>query len=212
MTTVTEVIRFDAAQLSAIYKACKTVDKANAKAQKANDERMGAYATFIVLALETGADTFDAAMTTLFADIRANVGGIATKVNAQPTKDGKAWQVPSAMSSAKSVLVSALELGVEMVDGETGEPRSFGGIRKDVQALRKAEKEAERTPEEIARDVLRERLVDLAATLATDEPDAAMADHYGVLTALLNGWIIDAAEVAGEDDAEVEALKVALAA
>ena len=212
MTTVTNVIRFDAAQLAPIYKACKTVDKANAEAQKANDKRQGAYATFTALAVETGGEVFGQAMDTLFSDIRANVDGIAKKVNAQATKDGKAWQVPSAMSSAKSVLVSALELGVETTDAETGEIRAFGAIRKDVQALRKAEKDAERSDEEIARDVLRQRLVDLADALATDEPDAAMVAHYGVLTSLLNGWVIEAAEVAGEEPGEVEALKVALAA
>ena len=201
---------FNAKQLASIIAATKGVAKANVDAQKANDKRMGAYGTFTQLAMDMGSDDFGSAMDHLFESIRANVDGIAKKVGADPTKDGKAWTVPGSMSTAKSVLLGAFEYGVPFEDDHG--VRAFGAIRTDVKQAKKAEKDAERTPSEIARDALAAQLRELADGIAKDEPDFAMVDHYDALKAYLAGWVVEQAKIAGEDADVVAALEKVLLA
>jgi len=202
--------RFTSEQLERILSAVSGVDSANEAAAKAAEARSGAYGTFTALAVEMKAKSFGASMETLFKMIRTNQNDIAKKVNAEPTKKGDAWQVPSSMSSAKSVLLGAFEYGIDL-DDEDG-VRAFGAIRKDVQAAAKAEKDAERDAPTIARDELIVRLQDMAAALAADKPDAAMQAHYESLQDGLSAWVVEGAKIAGEDADAVAALELALAA
>ena len=201
---------FDADQLKLIVASVQGIDKANKAVEQANEKRTGSYATFTLLATEMGQEDFAQCMESLFADIRVNKGGIARKVKAPANDKGDAWKIPSAMSSAKSVLLTAYEFGVPMLDEETDQPRPFGTIRKEANAAKKSEAQAERTLQEIERDQLADHLREFAGSIASEEPDLAMAASYRKLEAMLDAWTVEHAAISGADEEEVEALKGAI--
>lgn len=209
---VNETATFTSEQINMICESVRTVDKANAEAQAANEKRMGAYGTFTQLASEMDSESFEQSMDNLFASIRVNTKGIAKRVKAKANDKGDGWKIPSSMSSAKSVLLSAYEYGVPLLDEETDAPRPFGTIRKEAKAAKQAEEQAERTLQEIQRDMLVDRLTEFAASLKSEEPDLAMAGHYADLETALDDWTLEHAKLSGADEDEVEALEEVLKA
>jgi hypothetical protein len=110
--------------------------------QKLNETRSGTYSSMVAagIAAGTGAEGF-----ALFArvwdglkdDIQKNRDGIAAKLRC-PKRSGKkgGYKVPSAASSAASVVSDALQFGVSM--GTADEPETFTAIRNAVQEAKHA--------------------------------------------------------------------------
>lgn len=126
----------------------------------------------------------------LMEDIRANKDGIAKRIKApvakKPGKDGEQrFSVPSALSSAKSHIASALRHGIELIEDD--EPRSFGAIRKDAMAANELERRENESVEERQRreigetcDALVERAGKLDGT-ALDALHTTITDLYTAL-------------------------------
>jgi hypothetical protein len=120
--------------------ACAATSK---EAAKLNEKRAGAYVLFPMAGMAAkDATEFEAAAESLFAEIRStgkvSDGGKAHSLNCKVNKDKSGYLVPSAISSAKSVVLSAMTNGIAL--SEKGEARTFGEIRKDVQAVNAKEK------------------------------------------------------------------------
>lgn len=164
--------QFTTDQIDLIIGSAKEAAAAGRALIKAQQKAQGAYTGTISVALEftSDPDGFDEAMGELFDGIRANTDGLARRVSAAKAKKGEAYVVPNALSAARSVIKGAFEFGVSFHD-EDGEIRSFGGIRKDLRAAQQAEKDAERQPYEISRDLLVARLIEAAERLGKVEVD-----------------------------------------
>jgi hypothetical protein len=130
----------------------KGLKAANAQVQKAQAKRSGAYNGAVAVAiLAANPAQLEKAFDGLFADIQTD-GKLAVACGAakrkKATKDGKKYTVPASLQVAKSTLIGAMRLGVSLTDAETGEPRSFGGIRTAKAEAELAAKEANATDDE----------------------------------------------------------------
>ena len=130
----------------------KGLKAANALVQKAQAKRSGAYNGAVAVAiLASNPAQLEKAFDGLFADIQTD-GKLAVACGAakrkKVTKDGKKYTVPASLQVAKSTLIGAMRLGVSLTDSETGEPRSFGGIRTAKAEAEQLAKAANATDDE----------------------------------------------------------------
>lgn len=145
--------------LEAVAKGLKA---ANLQVQKAQAKRSGAYNGAVAVAiLAANPAQLEKAFDGLFTDIQTN-GKLAVACGAKKrkkaTKDGKKYTVPASLQVAKSTLIGAMRLGVSLTDAETGEPRSFGGIRTAKSEAEAAAKDASATDDEKSQAAIREML------------------------------------------------------
>lgn len=200
-----KVTTFTDDQIAALANGVREKSKADRAAEKANEQRAGAYTSAIVLAVEMGAD-FDGAMQALFKRIRTE-GPLAKSFTAKRNDKGDGWIIPSALSSAKSVLVGAMKVGVPLVDDE-GSPRPFTVIRSEKRDVEQAIAKAEQSEHANSRDTLVDGLREFAKTLADIKPsevDAAMGQwcDSALLALLESAQAFN--EIAGDvDEEEVE--------
>lgn len=150
-------------------------------AMRTNDKRAGAYTLYVQAACEAGsAEVLNEASDSLFAEIRqtgkvCDSEGRGHSVNAKRNKDGSGFLIPSAISSAKSVLTDALVLGIPVADGN--EPRTFTEIRKDVQSAKEEARRATLTGDEAIRADLSDMLAELASRVS-EASGSELADLY----------------------------------
>ena len=137
-------------------------------------------------------------MKTVFDGIRTNADGLAKELKCKPAKKEGQFTVPGAAMSAKSVLLSAFDYGIPMLDDESGEPRPFTNIRDEVKAAKDAEAKAERNDSQIIRDNLADQLRKLADSLESEEPDVAMAESMLALSMDIEKWSKEHAAISGE--------------
>ena len=218
---------------AALESAIDTGNKVQSAQNKLNEQRTGGIYTPLteaaagLLKLANGehdaaAEAFGLVWDGLVKDIKHNVGGVAVKLKCKKSGGkSKSYKVPSAASSAASVLRDSLKYGIAL--SEDNATRSFTAIRGDLQeAKRKAEMlakhETARAMHE-ALSALQEAAGELAELLAfveaNDDRSEGMpwcASVKGMLTdatheiaatvADINGKREEAAEEAGETVAE----------
>lgn len=167
MTTKTETVR------DCFVAFVKASDKVAAAANKLNEQRVGAYSFMVGAGILAGtAAVFKSESESFMDAIRTNRDGMAVKLKCKTGKPGKdadapvGYLVPSAFSAAKSHILNALERGVELSDSESGDPRPFTQIRKDVEALVQAEKVAALTGDDKVRHEIAVNLATLQERLA----------------------------------------------
>lgn len=133
---------------------------------KLNDKRTGTYTNIVLAALnarELGADSdsdtaseiFETESEAFMVAIRSNVGSLARTLGCKPAKrqpkgqpkNRPVYTVPSSFSAAKSYILSAFELGVELSDDDDS-PLAFTVIRNEVMAI-KAEQAADSASPEV---------------------------------------------------------------
>lgn len=194
----------------------ESVRAAQAK-DKATNRQQGAYTRLTAIAAESGREDFEAATSAVMDAIRGNANGFATAIGAQPNKKGDAFTIPSGFMTAKSVLLSAFDHGVPMLDDESGEVRPFGQIRKDVKAAKDEELDAHKSDNDRALDEARAALSSLSEVLGAYAPkvdskgnvesnvDDATADHLRKLTKYLAKFNADLDELNGAEDDAAEA-------
>lgn len=158
------------------------VAAANAKQVALQDERSGAYVLFTNAArmCEAEPTLFIATTDALFEELRVastitDADGNTYSVTCKVGKDGNGFTVPSSFSTAKSILTEALQRKLPFVsdDGE----RSYTSIRKEVSALKAAEKRNAATGDERMRYEIAEMLAEMAAKVA-DLSGPELADLY----------------------------------
>lgn len=141
---------------------------AAAGATAINEQRKGAYSLYVQAAHEAGSvSVLELASLALLKMIREKgaVGG--QPLGCKQNKDGVTFIIPSAISSAKSVLTAALSHKVPVVEGEN--LRSFGDIRKDVQEINRKEREAKLSGVELVRVMGRKLAAELADLVEHEE-------------------------------------------
>lgn len=158
------------------------VAAANAKQVAVQDERSGAYVLFTEAArsCEENPAAFVSITDELFEELRVSSTitdseGNAYSVTCKAGKDGKGFVIPSSFSTAKSILTEALQRKLPFYtdDGE----RSYTNIRKEVSALKEAEKRAAATGDERIRYDLHEMLSEMASKV-DDLSGPELADLY----------------------------------
>lgn len=195
-------VEFNANQRT-IIGAIGEANKVKVQSDRLNERKKGVYATFTAIAADVAKETFAADMDTVFNAVRDNVDGIAVELKCKPGKKAGTYVVPGSAMSAKSVLLSAYDYKVPLLDMETGEVRAFGNIRDDVKAMRDAEAKAEQGEDKDIRDQTVATLHKLADMLASmSEVDPVQADHMAALGIDLDTWANDFAAISGEVDEE----------
>lgn len=158
------------------------VAAANAKQVAVQEERSGAYVLFTEAArmCEESPTDFIAVTDTLFEELRVSSTitdseGNAHSVTCKAGKDGKGFVVPSSFSTAKSILTEALQRKLPFY-GDDGE-RSYTSLRKEVSALKEAEKRAAATGDDRIRYELHEMLAEMTGKV-DDLKGPELADLY----------------------------------
>jgi hypothetical protein len=125
-------------------KTAAEVSKAKDKLDAAKEKAKGPYdnAVEAAIACKTRA-VFDATIGALMDNVRMNRGGLAVKLKAEKRdavgKNGETHKVPGSISSAKTVLLFAMEHGVPLeIDGK---PRAFSQIREENSHVRELDNE-----------------------------------------------------------------------
>ena len=138
------------------------VDKAKAKLAETKEKAALPYTNAVLAAIECRGDAavLKATFEHFFANVRKNVGGMAVKMKAkrrdEKSDNGDTHTIPSSLSTAKTVLVFALERGVPLIID--GEQRSYGSLRDEKRDI-------------LAEDAKKEAAEAEAKRLATAEPD-----------------------------------------
>jgi hypothetical protein len=122
-----------------ILSAAGAMVQSDAALDKANETRKGGYTAFVEAAVEAGnRETFDRETEAVFADIRANAGGVAETLGCKLGKGRKGsapgYLIPGSLSNAKSIIGKAWDYKVPLTvtaDGKT-EVRAFRKIRDEV--------------------------------------------------------------------------------
>lgn len=198
-----EVASFTADEIDLLAGSLRQAKSAGDAMKRAQEKAQGAYTGTIMVAVSRGAASFDAAMEKLFETIRVD-GALAKRFSAARTKKGDAWTVPGNLRSARSVLKDAFTYNVALLDEETDAPRSFGGIRKDVQTAKALAAEASRTDEQATRDDVVATIIELAETLSElSEVDSVQAASMLQLATDLAGWKAQFSALSGEEDTVV---------
>lgn len=192
--------------------------RAKVQVDKAKGRAQGAYTALTKIASTMGQADFKAAAESVEDVIRSNVNGFADAIGAPMNKKGDAHVIPSGFMSAKSVLLSSFDYGVEFTDEETGEIRPFGQIRKDLKAAKDAEIAAKLDQNDHALTEARATLSSLSEVLAAYAPkvntkgevesnvDDATAEHLRALSAYMADWKAELDSLNGaEDDSEAQA-------
>ena len=187
---------------------CITLNNVNAIAgEKLKAKGAGVYATFTALAATTGQVEFEAHMTSVFEMIRTNKNGVAKLSKCAPAKKKGTFTVPSAAMSAKSVLLSAMEYHLPLLDDDSGEALSFSSIRKSVSEAKAIEAAENMSEDEKIKATLLDALNELSGVIKDAEVDSVLADHYVSLILTVKEATDDILSVAGEepeqDDGEV---------
>lgn len=114
-----------------------------AAAEALVQQRAGTYTHAVRAAIAADGDDveFGKACDEIMDMIRSNTDDMAIECGAQlsarPAADGsQQWRVPSGVSAAKSMLMTAMQLGVPLTEGARKTPRAYNAIRTDVIALR----------------------------------------------------------------------------
>jgi hypothetical protein len=194
MEAINSVVDAIVAKLS---EAAAATAKVSSEAAKVKEKAVGAYTLFVEAAkLSPDAETLEAAAEVLFGQIRASgtvtgPKGKAVSLGCKPNKEGTGFIIPSAISSAKSVMVDALTRAVPLKD-EEGD-RAFSAIRKDVQAIKAKERRETATGDEAMRFECR----DLLSALS-DAVDGAKGDDLAAILSALRELVGDGAESDGE--------------
>lgn len=187
MTTLNSTIR------ALLVKGAIACNKVAADAAKVNEKRTGAYSLFVLAGIAAGnAETLTTVADALFSEIRqsgkvADDKGKSVQVATKRNEKGDAWVIPNALSSAKSTILSAFELGVDL--GSESEPNPFSAIRTAVK-VKRAEAEA-------AKDQHAKQRAEVLAALATIRETAEKADGETlarIADALIAALIVPAAE------------------
>ncbi len=147
MSTINEIT-------SMLTDVAKGMKSANAALEKARERRTGTYNGAVAVAVQaSSADQLEKAFDKLFAAIRTD-GKLAVSVGGKkrkkPTKAGDKYTVPTGLQSAKSVVLGAMRLGVELTD-DGGEPLSFGAIRTAKSEAEADAKAESASPDDVAR-------------------------------------------------------------
>jgi limonene-1,2-epoxide hydrolase len=150
-----------------------------------NQKRDGMYTCGIKAAIAAkSADTFTEVLETLENDFRFNRRGIAEKYNvpqAKMPKTGKAktdkdgnpiYIVPSSLRTMKTWVLKGFKYGVDF--GTASKPTPFSVVRAACAAAQEEAAKAERTPDDEARDVIREVLGNIATSLDSVEGKRAL--------------------------------------
>lgn len=184
------------------------------EAAKLADKRTGVYTNAVLAAIYAGnVETLEAEMLALIDDIKANKRGIAERLGCPMSKkqpaDGVAYNVPSALSAAKSYMLDALRMGIDV--GNEKDPRPFGAIRDEVRTAKAAAARAALTGD----DALRAELVEACDAIkerATALDGDTLASAHTIATTLLQS-LRDAAKaangVADNDASDGESLAAA---
>lgn len=156
------------------------------EAEKALDQkREGMYVCGVKAAIVAKKrDTFVSVIETLEADFRFNRRGIAEKYNvpqAKQPKTGKPktdadgnpiYTIPSSLRTMKSYVLQGFDFEVDF--GTIKNPTPFSVVRAAVQAAKEEKAKSERTPDDEARDVIRDALNSLAEHLDAIEGKRAL--------------------------------------
>ena len=153
-------------------------------------KKAGTYTNAVLAGIHAGdKDTLAAELESFQSDIRTNKGKLAEKLKCvpakrQPKEGGTVYNVPSAVMTAKSVLLSAYECGVDL--GDVNEPRSFNAIRSEIQAIRAIEKRNALAGEDLLRAEIVEGLERIKDRSGNLEGEALETMHSAIMHAVNN--------------------------
>lgn len=189
-----------------------TVDTLKSEAREAGE---GVYSRMTRIAANMTQSKFKVAAEKVLKTFNDNEGGCAEQAGLEPKQSGKGYKIPSAVSSAKSTLLSAHKYKVEMVE-EDGEPRSFSAIRTEVTEARRAEEAAGMTDNDRAVagavNALQELIEGIAGKNGKVEPgscDSVAAEIAERITAVAEGFLSEYSSAQGDSSEEDEAPKAA---
>lgn len=132
-------------------------------------KREGAYSLYVKAAIAAGSvEALGMASDRLFAAIRKDGKVKGRDIGAKLNREGTAYVIPSAVSSAKSYLMDALAHKVPLTDAE-GAPRAYTAIRGDVMLIKREEKEAAKSSTDKVQEAAKRAadvLKSIAATVA----------------------------------------------
>jgi hypothetical protein len=95
----------------------------------------------LVLAAIKGRDTFENDVKAFYAEIRADVNGLAVAIGAERNKSGEAYTIPASIQAQVSQVLRAIKAGVDL--GTESEPKGLGDIRNATsEAIEASEKAA----------------------------------------------------------------------
>lgn len=207
------------AAIELLIRAASAVTVANEASKAVADQKGGAYSLYVKAGIAAGnAVNFTAASDALFAQIRSTgeVGGKPCGAVKAKGEGATGWNVPLAISSAKSIIGKALANSIPLQEKKKGknEARSFTAIRKDVFAVNAAEKEKEeaekvaKMPEGVKKTRSTEGariLAELADIIEKEENDLDLRD----LLRRVSDAMRDYGHVAEGDDTVTEQADVA---
>ncbi len=170
----------------------------NAEVQTAlNAARGGFYSQFIWCAAQCSLAEFEAQTAAVAAAVADKTSALGAALHCSLNNKGTAYKLPSAFSSAKSVCSAALRLAVPLVDDKG--IRSFGAVRKEVQAAAALERAASLDTATRARLALASTLSSMAAALEADSDGSVLCSlECEALAALGSEALFDALSMVAE--------------
>jgi len=186
---------------NALVETFKNTRKALNALEKARGAVQGPYNNAVLIANQAdSADAFKEGFEGFETAVKTD-GRLAGCVNAKPrkkpAKDGSKYTVPGSIMNAKSTLLAAFDLGIELV-AEEG-PKAFSAIRKEVKEAKEAIAASEASEDDKLRAQAGAICEDILAGLA-DWGSLGLADMVEALGALRDE--ITATNAESEADAE----------
>lgn len=111
-----------------------------AKASAAAAQQVVKASSILVRAAIHSGERLTDTVEAFYAEIRKDIGGLATEIGAERNKAGDAFVVPNSIMAQVSQVLRAVKLGVDL--GTESEPRGLGEIRTATKAAAEAAEEA----------------------------------------------------------------------